>query len=343
MTHKVNLYISVLILALVVIFAVGVNMTIGSMHRYVVKVNGQEVKVDEFKIYMKIVKKEFEAQAGVSKPEDIRKMWNEPVEGSDPVERVRQNALDMVIGVKVIEQKAREMGVQLTDSEVNLLKEKIKSEGTLKEFGLPDNELLIFVKGLALSNKLSNFITKDVSVTDQELDKYIAEKGIDMSKEYNVRHILFLTRDENGKDLPKEKQEQALNLAKQVYEKAKSGEDFAKLAKEYSEDPGTKDAGGKYSFFKGQAVKEFEDTVIKLKPGEISEPVKTEYGYHIIKMESVTKPDNQEIDRVKREYKDTAVEDKRSKTFEDNFNKWKQKAKIEKSDKLIDSININEI
>ncbi len=341
MTHKTYIYLSSLILIAVVVFAVIINLSISEMNRYVVKVNGEKTTLDEFKVYMKVVKKEFEARAGVSDPEAIKDMW-EPVEGSNPVKTVRQNALDMVVEVMVSEQKAKELGVQLTEEEVGMLEKKIRNEGTVDKFGMPEGDLLLVVKGLAVNSKLSNFITKDITVSEQELDQYLNGR-VDTSNRYTVRHILFSTRDDAGKDLPKDKQEQVLELARTVYQKAREGEDFSKLAKEYSNDPGSKDYGGLFEFYMGEAVKEFEGAVKKLKSEEVSEPVKTEYGYHIIKMETVEQPTQQELASVRRKYKDQLLEANRIEAFEKYIDEVKRKANIEKNDKLIDSIDISEI
>ncbi len=341
MAHKTYIYLSSLILIAVVVFAVIINLSINEMNRYVIKVNGEKITLDEFKVYMKVVKKEFEARAGASDPEAIKDMW-EPVEGSNPVKTVRQNAFDMVVEVTVSEQRAKELGIQLTEEEVGMLEKKIRNEGTVDKFDIPEKDLLLVVKGLAVNSKLSNYITRDAAVTEQELDQYLAGK-IDTSKKYTVRHVLITTRDEEGKELPKDKQDHALELAKGVYKKAKDREDFSKLAKEYSNDPGSKDYGGLFEFYMGEAVKEFEEAVKKLKPGEVSEPVKTAYGYHIIRMETASKPTEQELASVRKKYKDQLLEAKRAKTFEDCINELKKQAKIEKNDKLIDSIDINEI
>ena len=69
-----------------------------------------------------------------------------------------------------------------------------------------------------------------------------------------------------------------------LLKRARAGEDFAKLAKEYSEDPGSKDKGGEYKFPRGQMVPEFEAAAFSLKTNQVSDIVTTSFGYHIIKL-----------------------------------------------------------
>ena len=113
-----------------------------------------------------------------------------------------------------------------------------------------------------------------------------------------MQHVLISTQppmpdapdDKNGgKDKPKPKQltkEEAKQKAQSILERARKGEDFAKLARENSDDPGSKDKGGEYDFFsKGRMIPEFETAAFALKPGQISDVVETSFGYHIIKLE----------------------------------------------------------
>lgn len=349
-THKAYIYASVIFLGLVLAIAIVVNMNAGNSGQYIAKVNGEGIPIDEFKIYMKIVKKEKERLAGVTKPEEIKKLWAGPVDGSDPVVFARQEALELVIKLKLMDQKAKELGIKITAGDESLVEEKLKAQGSydeIKKMGIDDKQIKVIVKNTALQLKLFNQITKDVNLTQKELDDFFAQNP-DLLKRYkerrySVRHILFSTRDESKKELPQDKQMQILQLAEQVYQKAKDGEDFSKLAKEYSQDPGSKDLGGNFEFIKGEAVKEFEDTAMSLKVGEISRPVKTIFGYHIIKLDSIIEPTQQELERVKVAYKDIKVEEKRNKTFEDSINKWRQEAKLEKNEGLMNSIDINEI
>jgi len=105
---------------------------------------------------------------------------------------------------------------------------------------------------------------------------------------------------------PKDSAE-VLDLARMLVEKARSGSDFAELANEYTDDPGNTDPagnlrGGDLGFFgKGRMVPEFEKAAFSLKPGEVSDPVLTQFGYHVIKVDSVKyKEDNpKEIEQVK--------------------------------------------
>jgi peptidyl-prolyl cis-trans isomerase D len=120
-----------------------------------------------------------------------------------------------------------------------------------------------------------------VTVTDAEISaKYQQDIATYSTPEtYRARHILMKT-DGTNDDAVKKKMEDVLAKVKAP------GADFAKLAAQYSEDEGSKDKGGEYdNVTHGQMVKEFDETAWALKPGEISGLVKTQFGYHIIKLE----------------------------------------------------------
>ncbi len=101
--------------------------------------------------------------------------------------------------------------------------------------------------------------------------------------EIRASHILVATKDKDGR--PKKDQDALLARIKAIRERALQGEDFAELAKEYSDDTISKKRGGDLGFFaRRRMVKPFDDAAFKLKKGEISGIVKTPYGYHIIKL-----------------------------------------------------------
>lgn len=138
----------------------------------------------------------------------------------------------------------------------------------------------------------------DKLFSDGDVEQYFSDHTSEFD-EVRVRHILISTQpapagedegegDKNKKDTPKPlTKEEAKKKATALLERARKGEDFAKLAKENSDDPGSKDKGGESDFFgRGRmGLPEFEEAAFKLKPGEISEPVETQLGYHIIQLE----------------------------------------------------------
>ena len=89
-----------------------------------------------------------------------------------------------------------------------------------------------------------------------------------------------------------------------MLKRAKAGEDFAKLAKEYSEDPGSKDKGGEYTFPRGQMVPEFEAAAFSLGTNQISDIVTTQFGYHIIKTYEKIPAKKVEFDEAKNDIKE---------------------------------------
>ncbi len=125
----------------------------------------------------------------------------------------------------------------------------------------------------------------EVKVTEKEIESYY-EYNADMyqqPKQVKARHILFKV----GQDDAEEVKAKVKKRAEKVLEKARKGEDFAALAKEYSEGP-SKSQGGDLGYFKaGQMEAPFEEAAFALKKGEISDLVETRFGYHIILVEDV--------------------------------------------------------
>jgi peptidyl-prolyl cis-trans isomerase C len=129
--------------------------------------------------------------------------------------------------------------------------------------------------------------TNGIVTTDADIKKFYQENPEKFQKPERVRaaHILIstldpLTHQPVSPDVKKEK----LKLAETLKARAEKGEDFAALAKEYSEDPGSKNKGGEYTFKRGQMVPEFEAAAFSMQTNQISDPVETQYGYHVIKL-----------------------------------------------------------
>ena len=132
------------------------------------------------------------------------------------------------------------------------------------------------IESQLISEKIYNHVTKDVKVTDAEVEKYYKanKKQYEVADSREVRHILVKMKAEADK----------------IYGQIKGGGDFAALAKKYSIDPGSKNKGGELTITRGQTVAAFDSSAFRLKKNQVSEPVKTEFGYHVIQALSDIKP-----------------------------------------------------
>jgi len=146
-------------------------------------------------------------------------------------------------------------------------------------------------------------------VNDNELKKLYAtgQDRFRQPERLKVRHILIKTTEKAPADLAKAK-----TTAEDVLKQVKAGGNFAELAKKYSDDPGSKTNGGDLGFIvRGQTVKEFEASAFSLKANEISNLVKTEFGYHILqlleKQEPRLQPFEEVRDQLKAEYNKDAA------------------------------------
>ena len=131
---------------------------------------------------------------------------------------------------------------------------------------------------------LQKEVISKVKVTEKDAKAYY-DKNPDLFKspeQVKARHILIqVPKEASDEDKKKQKEK-----ADEVLKKVKAGEDFTKLAAEYSDDPGTKSKGGELGLFsKGSMVPAFEQVAFSLKPGEVSELVETEFGFHVIKVD----------------------------------------------------------
>lgn len=185
----------------------------------------------------------------------------------------------------------RSASVPVTDEEVNARFSKVASQfpdpqqfdAQLKEAGLTQETLKGKIKDGLRGNKwIESQIAGKADVSDAEAKAFYESHPDAFKAPEMVRasHILVLTPEGATPEVVAEK-EKAINAAAARIAK---GEDFATVAKEVSEDPGTKEKGGDLDFFPKQAmVPEFSDAAFALKPGEVSKVVKSKYGFHIIK------------------------------------------------------------
>ena len=247
---------------------------------------------------------------------------------------LRTQALNLLVEEKLMYKKAEELGILPTqeeiDTEVNKfisdLKENLGGEdafnSALESAGLGLDEytakITESIEGNLIRNKVTEEIFKDISVSDDDIKAYYDE-NLEGFKTATVSHILI-------KDEAK---------AKEVREKAVNGEDFAGLAKEYSEDTGTKENGGSLgtvAYNTTQYVQEFTDAFKKLNEGEISDLVKSTYGYHIIK---VTDIKQKTLDEAKEEIKSKLEGEKQQEVYNTSVEQWKKDYKVKTYEKRL--------
>lgn len=164
-------------------------------------------------------------------------------------------------------------------SKVDMNPEKIKEyyEKHKKDFKVGETRVVKYIK--LSSTALERAMLAEI--TDDEALNYIKQHPREYPEMVGAKHILFKV----PKNATPAEVEKIKKKAEKVLKMAKSGVDFSKLAKKYSEDPGSAKRGGDLGFFgRGRMVKPFEDAAFSLKVGQISNLVRTQFGFHIIKV-----------------------------------------------------------
>lgn len=278
----------------------------------VAKVDGEEITKAEFDKIFEIFKTRIEMNQDPS-------IWDREYNGKKYIDLAKEKVLDQMISDKIQLNKAEEIGIEVSEEEVDLEVDKWKklfnSEEAYKEFleslRMDEDYFRDYLKKDIIINKMKERISQDIEVTDVELVDYY-NNHINQFYVVKASHILLDTEEE----------------AKEILERVKEGEDFNALAREYSTDPSVKNNSGDLGYFRhGMMVEPFERAAFALEPGEISDIVKSEYGYHIIKVEDKT------IDRfedVKDELRNTLIAQKKSKNYDNAFEEMMNNANIEK-------------
>lgn len=260
-----------------------------SQNDYVFKINGQKVSMNEFSPYLKIQKKTMEAELG----EDV---WDRLINEAPAIESARNSAKQSLVEDVIKVQQAKARKISLTKEEIEAIRLMAEQEAVverLEPFGITKEEFIKMNEDVLLIDKLKVALYKETDHTDHshgKVDMMAYENGSEPSNvmTFNSRHILFST-----KNLTAEQEVAVKAKAEDVLNRIKNGEDFATLAGQYSEDPGSKANGGLYeNIGSGAFVWEYEKAIRSINAGEVyPELVKSSHGYHIIKSEGVTNPD----------------------------------------------------
>jgi foldase protein PrsA len=224
--------------------------------------------------------------------------------GQDPA--FRQSMLEQYVALKILGSRIDESAYQKTvdlaeadyESFMDYFAESVGGKNEmnkqLKEIGITGDDIKDYVITSALASEYLSSTVSDDQVKE-EYDGKVAEDPNAYVTTATVSHILIGTVDPMTRE-EKRTKEEALALANEVLEKLRGGADFAAMAKQYSEDESSKDNGGMYKDANiNEWVENFRKAVLELPLRQVSEPVETEYGYHLIRVEDRKVPTFDEV------------------------------------------------
>jgi len=216
---------------------------------------------------------------------------NDPTERSARENSLRREILDRLVDERLLTQQAAEIKLTITSEEVDRAIDQIK-----RDYGLSDAQLKeeLAKQGMTMSAYRQNTrreilkyrvlniaVGSKINVGDSEVQNYYDRHMKAANVEIKASHI-FIAIPENADNATVAEKEK---LGKALRERAAKGEDFAKLAREYSEDANTRKEGGDLGYFGRDILpKPIEEIVFSMKPGEVRGPVRADRGFHILQM-----------------------------------------------------------
>jgi peptidyl-prolyl cis-trans isomerase C len=264
----------------------------------------------------------------------------------DQTAQVERQILEQMINVQLLQAKATEAdkaaGKELAEKRLADAKTKLGAEQFNRQLKLmnatPEEVVAKWAEAMTADAVLKRELK--VTVTDEEVKKFYDDNPSQFEKPEMVRasHILLTTRDPaTGAELPDDKKAAKRQQIEALLKRARAGEDFAKLAQESSEDPGSKDKGGEYQFPRGQMVPEFEAAAFSLKTNQVSDIVTSSFGYHIIKLSEKIPAQKVELAKAAADIKEGLTRQALQKQFPDYIAKLKQAAGVEILDEKLKS------
>ena len=232
--------------------------------------------------------------------------------------QLRLEAMDLMIEQELLKQAAEREGIEGDDAEVDKKVEELRAifdrddqfRMKLEGDGFTEESFRRHVDRMAAAKIYLDRVRADsADVSDGELERFYAENEdrLTLPARVRVRHILL-----KWKPMGTQNDRAAIREQMQpILERARSGEDFTALVAEFSEDFATKSNGGDTGFFgPGEMVPEFEQAAYTLEVGEVSDPVNTVFGVHILKLEERQEPRLLPLDEVREQLRDYVREEK---------------------------------
>jgi len=258
-----------------------------------------------------ITRAELDDALAVAKASYTQNKQNFPKAGTSEYQQLEQQSVATLVRVSEIKQEAAALGITITEPQVTkglegVIKTQFKTQAKFDEYlktsGFTLAQIRGFERNQLIENRLVALITKNVKVTGAEVktyyDSHRTQSPYTSPAQRRVRHILVAVNTKgqgvNDKGVTDTKVDftKSKALADKLYTQLESGANFATLVKKYSQDSGSKAQGGEYTDVQGTFVPEFEKSAFALKTHQISKPVKSQYGYHLIQALAGTKPGN---------------------------------------------------
>lgn len=251
--------------------------------------------------------------------------------------KIKSEILDNLIDRELLYQESRKNNIDINSEQIDQQLKDIKArfpsqaefEKVIAQMELSETDLKSQIeRNMAIRELIESQVTQKITITDEETKAYYDSnpKLFNKPEQIKASHILIKV-DANATDT--QKAQARIEIVK-IQQKLKNGEDFATLAKEYSQGPSNVKGGDLGYFGRGQMVKPFEDAAFALKPNEVSEIVETRFGYHLIKVvdkqPETTMAYAEVKDQLNRSLKRQKIE-QGAKLYIDNL---KKDAKIEK-------------
>ena len=243
---------------------------------------------------------------------------------SGQIELVSAQLLKQLIDEKILLHAAKEAKIKVDKKEVDEEKDEFAKqvggdeqfEQLLKYNDVTRADFAARIKEQLMMQKLLEQVAGSGTVTPEEVTQAY--------EEVHAQHILVRTTGDT------EQETQAKAKIDEIKAKLDQGAEFAAVAKEFSEDPGSKDNGGDLGFIsRGQTVPEFEKAAFTLQAGEVSDPVKSQFGYHLIKVVDRKEAVGEEFEKVKPEIEEQLKQAKQNQLVAQWFQEQKDAAKIE--------------
>ena len=251
---------------------------------------------------------------------------------------LRQELLNRIIEARLQLQQAEREKIVADDVEIGeQLGEVMKRLGVANETQLGDalKSQGVTVDGvkrriresIMVQKVVRRKVTLRVSVTEQEIDRYVSENRdkLESGLTFEARHILFLPEAGRGDDGWQE----ARKRADEVYARLLAGEDFAELAKTQSQDPSGQDGGALGRLKRGELTAEIETAILALRPGETSTPFRSPVGYHVFRLDSRESLGAEGLAQARNQVRDILFREKYQSRLKDWLGDLRQRAMID--------------